>query len=75
MECASEDQHLGSLDNTTFVAKFSTVRNKPDCDLYYLVASFFASMYSCMWGKQVTCEQRNVTFSIVSFHHISAKNI
>ena len=43
---APDDQCLGSLDDTIFVAKLCTVRNLPDWGPNYSMASFFASVYS-----------------------------
>ena len=53
-ERASDDQRLGSLDDTVFAVKLSRVENWPDWGPNYSVASFFLLPWTSVHRKQVT---------------------
>jgi len=63
-ERASDDQCLGSLDDTVFVAKLSRVWNWPDWGRNYSVASF-----SCFHELQCTENRWHVYGELSFFNH------
>ena len=69
MRRASDDQRLGSLDDTIFIAKLSRVRNWPDYGLNYSVASFSCFHELQCMEKQVTCIWWMIVwYNVVSLH-------
>jgi len=72
-ERASNDQRLGSLDDTIFAAKLSRVENWPGWGPNYSVASFFLLPWTSVYRKQVTRVLWIVILIRVSSHWTCAK--